>query len=116
MSVSNYGEGQMLGLLPSPIFVQLHTGDPGEDGTANVATESTRKSVTLGAASGGVRASTADAEWTNVAGTETYSHISLWSAASAGNCWGSGPLAANRAVTAGDTFRLPSGQVTYTID
>ena len=34
-------------------YIALHTGDPGEDGTANAASETTRQSLTWSAASGG---------------------------------------------------------------
>ena len=35
------------------VFVKLHIGDPGADGTGNPATETTRQSVSFGAATGG---------------------------------------------------------------
>ena len=39
--------------MPTGHVVKLHIGDPGEDGTANPAAETTTKSVAFGAASGG---------------------------------------------------------------
>jgi hypothetical protein len=95
-------------------YVKLHVGDPGETGTANAAGETTRKAASFGASSGGTATSDADLTWTNVASSETYSHISLWDASSGGNCLGSGALTTPKAVNAGDTFVLPSGQVTFT--
>ncbi len=37
----------------SAVYIQLHTADPGAAGTANIAGNATRKSVSFGAASGG---------------------------------------------------------------
>lgn len=108
MSVSNYGEDQLLGTVPSTVYVKLHLGDPGEAGTSNAATETTRQSATLGASSSGTRTASALPTWTNVSTSETYSHISLWDNVSAGNCWWTGALTASKAVTAGDTFTLDS--------
>ena len=57
MSISNYGELAFLNTLRNTSFavanpyVKLHLGDPGEDGTANPAAETTRKAITFSAAS-----------------------------------------------------------------
>jgi hypothetical protein len=120
MSISNYAENKLLDAVGGTSFsvttayLQLHLGDPGEDGTANAAGESTRKSCAFDAAASGSMASSATVEWTNVSATETYSHWSLWDAASAGNCLWSGALASSAAVTAGDTFQITS--LTLTLD
>lgn len=114
MSISNYLENALLDTLRNQslaianVYLKLHTGDPGEAGTSNAATETTRKSVSWSAASSGSLASSATLEWTNVAATETYSHWSLWDNASAGNCLWSGALSSSAAVTAGDTFQITS--------
>lgn len=94
------------------VFVQLHTGDPGTAGTANVAANNTRKQITFAAASAGSCASSNAPSWTSVPASETYAYVSLWSALTAGSCRWSGPLNAPQAVTAGDTYTLGSGQVT----
>ena len=114
MSISNYAENKLLDTLRNQTFsvttayVKLHTGDPGEDGTNNAATETTRKAVTWSAASSGSMASSATLEWTNVSTTETYSHWSLWDTSTAGNCLWKGALSSSAAVTAGDTFQITS--------
>lgn len=95
-------------------WVKLHVGAPGANGTANAATETTRKNPSFAAASGASKASSADAVWTNVAGTEDYTHFSLWSASTAGNFGGSGTVTANAVVTA-DTFTIPSGSLVLTL-
>lgn len=97
------------------VFVKLHTGDPGAAGTSNAATETTRKAASFAAASAGVANTDADMAWTSVAGTETYSHVSLWDDVSAGNFLGSDSLDTQRAVTAGDNFTLAAGNVSVTL-
>jgi hypothetical protein len=114
MSISNYAELALLDTLRNTSFavaatyVKLHTGDAGEAGTTNAATEDTRKAISFSAASSGSMASSATVEWTNVAATETYSHWSLWDASTAGNCLWTGALSTSAAVTAGDTFQITS--------
>ena len=97
------------------VFVKLHTGDPGAAGTSNAATETTREEATFGAASSGALTNDAAIEWTNVSTTETYTHISLWSASSGGTFIGSDDLSSSAAVTAGDTFRIPAGDLDITV-
>lgn len=125
MSMSNYLEDAIANALrgggagtsftaPAAVYAKLHTGDPGEAGTANTAGETTRKAVTFGASSGGVITLSNSPSWTNVSTSETYAYISLWDDVSAGNCLGSGALTASKAVIAGDTFTLTA--LTYTFD
>lgn len=124
MSVSDYLENKLLDLVfnatsyagQATVYVKLHTGDPGEAGTANAAGNTTRQAATFGAASAGSVASDADVTWTGVSTSETYSHVSLWDASTAGNCLWSGALSSSKAVTAGDSFTLPSGSLTVAID
>lgn len=95
--------------LASYTWVQLHTGDPGASGTANVATETTREQATW--TTGAAAASNNGAlSWTSVAGTEDFTHFSLWTASTAGTFGGSGTVTAN-SVTAGDTFTIGSGDL-----
>lgn len=96
---------------PTGFYVKLHTGDPGGSGTSNAATETTRQSASMAAASGGTITNDAAVTWTNVSTSETYSHVSFWSAAAAGTFLGSDDLAVARAVTAGDTFTIAVGDL-----
>lgn len=121
MSYSNYLEDAInnavcnnTSLAVAQSYTKLHIGDPGEDGTSNAAGETTRKSTSFGASSGGVCTSDADLVWTSVSTSETISHISMWDHVSAGNCLGSGALTASKAVIAGDTLTIPSGSLTFT--
>lgn len=122
MSISNYLENRLLDCLRNQsgavtvVYIKLHLGDPGEDGTANAAVETTRKLLAFAAASGGSLAATGSpvAEWTNVSTTETYTFFSLWDASTAGNCLWAGALSAAASMTAGDTFRVTA--LTLTLD
>lgn len=127
MTISNYGELKLLdavfnhtttggGLPTADVWVKLHTGDPGEDCTSNAATETTRKQVSMAAAASGASTSDADVAWTNVAGTETYSHVSIWDNSTGGNPLWYGALTTPKAVTAGDSFTIPSGSLTASLD
>ena len=91
-------------------WIKLHVGDPGAAGTANPAVETTRKQATWSAASGAAKTTTAALEWTNVAGTEDYTHYSQWTASTGGTFGGSGTVTAN-AVTTADTFTIPAGDL-----
>lgn len=99
-------------------FVQLHTADPGAAGTtAASASDATRKQATMAAASAGSKSASANVgPWTNDGSpaTETLSHISLWSAVSAGTFNASAALAASRTWNTGDTFTLTSLSVSFT--
>lgn len=100
----------------SAVWVKLHTGDPGAAGTSNAAAETTRKQATFGdAAASGAITNTVAVEWTNVSTSETYTHISLWTASTAGTFLGSDDLSSSAAVTAGDTFRIPVGDLDLTV-
>ena len=96
------------------VYVKLHIGDPGADGTANAATETTRKSVSFSAASAGGLTSDADLSWESIAGSEDATFFTVWDNLSAGNFLFSGTVAGN-AYTAGDTFTIPSGSLTVSL-
>lgn len=95
-------------------YLQLHTGNPGENCTASVATENSRQAVAFNASSSGSKSSSATVTWTNVAATEVYSHWSMWDAATGGTALWYGALSSNASVTAGDTFEITS--LTLTLD
>jgi len=96
------------------VYDQLHVGDPSSNGTANPATETTRKAASFGAASGGVLTSDAAVSWTNIAGSEDATFFTAWDAETAGNFLFSGTITAN-AYSAGDTFTIPSGSLTVSL-
>lgn len=96
---------------PAAFYVKLHTADPGASGATAAAGNTTRQAVTFSAASAGAITNSAAVTWTSVSTTETYSHVSFWDASTAGNFIGSDALNASRAVTAGDTFEIPIGDL-----
>lgn len=90
------------------MFAQLHTGDPGASGTANVSSTTTRQAVNFSAAASGSQSITGTTQWTSWAGTngEVVTHISLWGASSAGTFYYSVALTASKTVNTGDTLTL----------
>jgi uncharacterized membrane protein YgdD (TMEM256/DUF423 family) len=97
------------------VYVKLHIGDPGAAGTANAATETTRKAVTFGsAASGGAISNTAALTWTSISGSQDATHFSAWTDVSAGTFLFSGTVTAN-SYTAGDTFEIAIGDLDVTL-
>jgi hypothetical protein len=97
-------------------YVQLHTADPGAAGTTAIAGNATRKLVSFGAASGGTMSNDTAVTWTTgeVDTSEDYTHWSLWTAVSGGTFVMSGTVTAN-AVTTGDEFTIPIGDIDLTI-
>ncbi len=91
-------------------WVKLHIGDPGAAGTSNPATETARKLPTFSAAAGGAKTNTNYLTWFNVAGSEDYTHFSLWSAVSGGTFGGSGTVTAV-ALVAAETFQVAPGDL-----
>lgn len=107
--------GNATGFNVASVYVQLHTADPGTAGTTAVAGNSTRKQISWAAAASESKAASADVTWTNVSTAETYSHISLWDASTAGNFLWAGALTAAKAVNAGDTFTLTAANLTVAL-
>lgn len=95
-------------------YVKLHVGDPGVNGTSNAATETTRKSVSFGAASNGALASDADVSWTNIAGSQDATHFTAWDNETAGDFLFSGTITGNP-YTAGDTYTISSAGLTVSL-
>lgn len=99
------------------LYLQVHVGAPGAAGTANVAAETTRVNMTGSfgtAASGGSIANTVAASWTSVPAAETWTRVSLWTAATGGSFICSGSVTAN-AVAAGDNVTIPVGDITLSL-
>lgn len=95
-------------------FIKLHTGDPGSAGTtAAAAGDTSRKQATMGAAASGAKAMTSmSGNWTNGGTSETLSHISWWSASTAGTFKASGALSTPQAWASTNTFTLTSLSIT----
>jgi hypothetical protein len=100
-------------LVATP-FVQLHTGDPGAAGTANVSVGSTtRNAVTWNAAAAGSMALNTLGPWTNGGTSETITHISIWTLASGGVFKQSGALSVAQPWVATNTLTLTTLTASY---
>ena len=98
------------------VWVKLHIGDPGTAGTANAAGETTRQQATFGvAASGAAIENTVAIAWTSVSTSETYTHVSLWTASTAGTFLGGTALTQSKAVNSGSNFSIPIGDLDLVI-
>jgi hypothetical protein len=95
-------------------YVQLHTGDPGSAGTANVSSVTTREAQTWGSASGGTVSATGTPTWSSWAGTngEVDTDISHWSAATSGTFGHSVTLSSSVTMNTGDTLEITSDSIT----
>lgn len=93
-------------------YLQLHVGAPGSAGTANVATETTRKLVPAGSPGSGAIANDTAISWTGLptADPEDITHWSLWTASSAGTFVMSGTFVANP-IQDGDTLTIAIGDL-----
>jgi len=120
MSTSDYAENKiadhLLGTtawtVPSQVYVKLHIGDPGEDGASSAAGETTRQAASWSSASSGSASLSGTVSWTSVSTAETYTHVSLWDAASGGNCLASGAMGSSVAISSGYNFNLTAMTVT----
>jgi hypothetical protein len=97
-------------------WLKLHTGDPGAAGaTAAAAGDTTRKQATMAAAAGGSKAQTGSTgPWTNAGTSETLSHLTMWTASTAGTFNGSAALTTPQAWVSGNTFTLTSLTIAIT--
>lgn len=83
--VSVASANTMLNTLGNP-YIQMHFGDPGDDGTSNVGATSLRMLSGLGAAANAARTVPDPVEWSVVwtGSSQTVTHLSAWSAATGG--------------------------------
>jgi len=97
---------------PAGFFIKLHTADPGASGATAAFGDATRQSVTFSAAdTAGNITNSADVNWTNVTAAGAVSHVSFWSASTAGTFLGSDDLATPRTLAIGDNFTILAGDV-----
>ena len=96
------------------VYVQLHIGNPGEDGIKNSAIETTRKLISFTPAFIGGLSSDIDLTWKNIAGSENATYFTIWDDLVEGNFLFSGTISGD-AYIAGDTFTIPSGSLTVSL-
>ena len=98
------------------VWAKLHISDPGTAGTTGAAGETTRQQATFGSvASGAAISNTTAIAWTSVSASETYTHVSLWSASTAGTFLGGAALTQSKTVNVTDNFSVPVGDLDLTI-
>jgi hypothetical protein len=124
LSISNYYEDKIIDHMlraqaftpPATVYLALNTADPGETGASEATGGSyARQSITLSASSGGATSNSVAIDFEGMPAI-TVTHASLWDASSGGNCLWSGALTASKTLNAGDTFRVPVGDLDITID
>lgn len=104
---------------PAATWVELHTADPGASGTTAVSVGSTTRLQVLTAnwtssAAGSALAMTAAiGPWTNGGTSETISHLSIFSASTAGTFWWSVALTTPQAWASANTFTLNTLTVVF---
>lgn len=99
----------------STIYVSLHDGDPGQTGSNELTGGGyARKLAAFSAAAGKATSNASDIEFPTMP-TATVTHIGLWSAASGGNFWWGGALTVSKALTTGDTLKIPAGDLDVTL-
>lgn len=105
----------LLDTLLGSTFIQLHTGDPGAAGTTAVSSVTTRPAATYAAAAAGSKALSSASSWTSWAGSaETITHISFWTASTAGTFKASMALTTAKPMTTGDTLNLNTATMSFT--
>lgn len=107
--------GNAVSYSEAEFWAKLYTGDPGSAGTNNAATETTRQQVSFANASSRAMSNDAAVEWEDVSTTETITWLGFWDANAAGNFLGRDDLSSSAALTAGDTLRVPIGDLDLTI-
>lgn len=97
---------------PAAFYIKLHTADPGAAGATAAFGDTTRRQATFSAAAAdGTITTSADVNWTAVTAAGTVSHVSFWSASTAGTFLGSDDLAVSRVLAIGDNFTILAGDV-----
>jgi hypothetical protein len=125
MTASNYLENKVLDhtlavasyTAPTSLYMALHTGDPGDAGTASevVGGSYAPQLITFAAASSGASASNAAVTFNSMPAT-VVTHFSIRENSPSGNPLYVGPLSASQTLSAGQQLLFNSGQVTVSAD
>lgn len=103
----------------TPLKVALYTAAPGEAGGGTEVSGGAyaRTNVTVSAASAGATSNSADVTFpTATASWGTVTHIAVFDSAGTPVMIWYGPLTASKTVDNGDTFKIPSGSLTLSLD
>ena len=127
MSLSDFAENELLDALlkngsfagGATVYVSLHAGDCGENGANEVAGGSYVRQASGGfsTAAGGTTDNDALIDFAGMpaVGGGGVTHIGIWDLVSGGNFLIGGALTAARVVSAGDTLRIPAGDLDVTL-
>ena len=128
MSFSNTFETHVLNYVftatsvtrPTAWYVALFTSNPAEDGSGTeVSTSGTayaRRTVAF-TVSGNLATNNAAIEFpTATASFGTVTHIGVFDASTSGNLIAYSALSASKAISTGDVFRIPTGDLDITLD
>lgn len=105
------------GALPTTLYIARHTGNPGDDGTANAAADTRRIGLDFGPRDpvvDGSVANTTYGEILNATTLETITHVSYWGASTGGTCYFIDDLAAPLEIEVGQTVACAIGQAVIT--
>jgi hypothetical protein len=128
MSFSNYLETELLDHVfannaytaPSTLYLALFTSNPADDASGTeVSTSGTayaRQAVTF-TVSGNTATTNAAVEYsTATASFGTVTHVAVYDASTAGNMIAYAALTSSKTIDTGDVFRVPSGDLSITLD
>jgi hypothetical protein len=126
MSFSNFLETELLDHVfggnaytsPSTVYVSLHTANPDEDGSgAEVSGGGYVRQAGSFSVTGNTATTTAAIEYaTATADYGTVTHVGIYDASTAGNLLAYAALTASKTISTGDVFRVPSGDLSITLD
>jgi hypothetical protein len=91
---------------PAALWAQLHVGDPGVAGTANLSALTTRQTVLMTASSSGSPIALSNTPSFTMTTTETIAFVSFWSASSGGTFEFSAVFNVAQGVNSGDIVLL----------
>lgn len=124
-SLSNYLENKLIDHFlgtttytkPTSVYVALYTVAPTDStsGTEVIGGSYVRKIATFTAASNGATSNSGNIDFTGMP-TCTVVAVGVLDALTSGNLLVYGTLTASKAVTSGDTFRIPIGDLDITLD
>jgi hypothetical protein len=113
MAITTAGMDAALALLDATVYLGVHTGAPGADGSTNELA-GTRPAITFGAAAtggGGRQRANTNTITFETPGAATYQAWSIWTAATGGTCRWVIPFDTNRTLTGVDDLRADANAV-----
>jgi len=125
--LSNYLENKLLDHIlknvsytsPTTVYVGLFLTDPTDAGSGTEVSGGSyaRKTLSVTTASGGVVTSSADVTFDQATGNwGTVAYIGLFDAITSGNLLMHTALTTSKVIETGDIFKIPSGNLTATLD